>query len=107
MKRKVSREHHDTIVRLFHDQITGMQAAWIEWRRGKGAEAAMQWIENYLSGPGLIPKEDEPWANEPQAWYDANKSDPWPTCPCGRPSNVLSRGKGYCSWNHCKQYEAN
>lgn len=35
--------------------IVTNQSAWIEWKYGKGAKAAMQWIENSLRGPGNIP----------------------------------------------------
>ena len=82
---------------VIHDYTVVMQAAYIEWKRGKGADAAMQWIENTLWGPGHIPSPDEPWGKEAQAYYDANRSDPFPTCPCGRPSNQLANGRGYCS----------
>jgi len=47
--------------------LAAMQAAWIEWRRGRGADAAMQWIENTLIGPGLIPGDDE---SDAQAFFD-------------------------------------
>ncbi|MGC0155381.1 hypothetical protein ACPRNU_23220 [Chromobacterium vaccinii] len=59
---------------MLHDNITVMQAAWIDWQRGDGADDAMEWIENTLSGPGLIPDEDEPNGQNAQAWYDANNS---------------------------------
>lgn len=55
-----------------HQILTANQAAWIEWKHGKGAEAAMEWVENGLIGPGLIPDEAEPWAKEAQAWYNAH-----------------------------------
>src|SRR5690606_20582331 len=47
--------------------LAAMQAAWIEWRRGRGADAAMQWVENTLIGPGLIPGDDE---SDAQAFFD-------------------------------------
>lgn len=47
-----------------------MQAAWIEWKHGRGAEAAMQWIENALWGPGLIPGEDGKLIVGAQQFYD-------------------------------------
>ncbi|MDH0340650.1 hypothetical protein [Chromobacterium haemolyticum] len=59
---------------LLHDNITAMQAAWIEWKHGEGAEGAMEWIENALDGPDLIPGEDKPNSQNAQAWYDANCS---------------------------------
>lgn len=91
---------------MHHDLLVVMQAAWIEWQRGKGAESAMQWIENTLAGPGLIPCDDEPYSNEPQAYFDKNKSDPFPECFCGRPSNQLWMGKGFCSDDHYKEHRA-
>ena len=91
---------------MFHDQIVGQQAAWIEWKHGEGAEAGMQWIENGLCGPGNIPDEDEPYGTEAQAYFDANRSDPFPTCYCGRPSNIAWMGKGFCSNAHYDQHNA-
>lgn len=82
-----------------HDTVTAMQAAWIEWQHGAGAEEAMGWIHNTLCGPGHIPDEDEPWGKEAQAWFDANRSNPAPACPCGRPGNIRSSDKAYCSEN--------
>ena len=82
-----------------HDTVTAMQAAWIEWEHGAGAEEAMGWIHNTLCGPGHIPDEDEPWGKEAQAWFDANRFNPAPACPCGRPGNILATGKSYCSEN--------
>lgn len=85
---------------MFHDQIVAQQAAWIEWQHGDGAEAGMQWIENGLCGPGHIPDEDAPYGKEAQAWYDANNSDPFPLCQCGRPSNIMWMGQGFCCKAH-------
>jgi len=48
-----------------------MQAAWIEWMHGRGADAAMQWIENTLDGPGLIPDTEGEQAPDAQAFFDA------------------------------------
>lgn len=53
--------------------LVGNQSAWLEWDRGAGAEAAMEWIHNGLVGPGLIPKA-EPGVGA-QAWFDANVDD--------------------------------
>lgn len=61
--------------RVVHNNVVAMQAAWIEWQRGRGAEAAMQWIHNTLWGPGLLPGEGEPNADDAQAWFDANQVD--------------------------------
>ena len=91
---------------MFHDQIVAQQAAWIEWQHGAGAEAGMQWIENGLCGPGHIPDEDEPYGTDAQAYFDANKSDPFPACHCGRPSNSLWMGKGFCSNAHYNEHRA-
>ncbi|WP_217468977.1 hypothetical protein, partial [Paraburkholderia phenoliruptrix] len=60
---------------IMHNNTVAMQAAWIEWQHGEGAEGAMEWIENTLEGPGLIPEDEEPHATEAQAYFDANKSD--------------------------------
>lgn len=86
--------------KILHDQIVAQQSAWIEWQHGQGAEAAMVWIGNGLWGPGHIPDEDAPYGKEAQAWYDANNSDPFPACHCGRPSNIMSMGIGFCCKAH-------
>lgn len=96
----VSIERYLMVANSLHDNIVGMQAAWIEWRRGAGAEAAMQWIENALRGPGFVPNESEPYSSEPQAYFDANQSNPMPQCACGRPSNIGWMGQGFCSREH-------
>jgi len=88
---------------IIHDQVVVMQSAWIEWRSGKGADAAMQWIENELEGPGHIPEEGTPFCDLPQAWFDEHKSDPFPRCWCGMPSNILQNGKGFCCDEHHAQ----
>ncbi|WP_241130717.1 hypothetical protein [Achromobacter xylosoxidans] len=92
----------DTLSKIVHNMVVAEQAAWIEWKHGQGAEAAMRWIGNGLAGPGHIPNEAKPYSKEAQAWYDANKADPFPVCPCGRPSNILHMGNGYCSEEHCR-----
>ncbi|QIY81467.1 hypothetical protein [Chromobacterium violaceum] len=71
---KLAAQHHQQGQWLLHDNITAMQSAWIEWKHGQGAAAAMEWIENTLNGPDLIPDEDEPNSQNAQAWYDANCS---------------------------------
>lgn len=103
---RVLEEAHAQVVKLHHDLIVVMQAAFIEWRYGKGADAAMGWISNTLDGPGLIPSDDEPWGREAQAYYDANRAEPFPQCFCGKPSNQLWMGKGFCSEAHYKQARA-
>lgn len=92
--------------KIIHDMTVAQQAAWIEWQHGKGAEEAMIWIHNGLAGPGFIPDEDEPYGKEAQAWFDANRADPFPTCFCGRPSNSLWMGKGFCCRAHYEQHRA-
>lgn len=89
--------------KIIHDMVVAQQAAWIEWQHGRGAEAGMTWIQNGLVGPGHIPDEDEPYGKEAQAWYDANCSNPLPACFCGRPSNILWTGQGFCSEAHYQQ----
>lgn len=90
-----------------HDLCVAMQAAYIEWKHGKGAEAGMQWIANTLWGPGLIPKDTEPYGTEAQAWMDSHRSDPLPVCSCGRPSNIGWMGQGFCSDEHYKRRSLN
>ncbi|MGV2862114.1 hypothetical protein [Achromobacter sp. AGC39] len=90
----------DELSKIVHNMVVADQAAWIEWRHGRGAEAAMQWIGNGLLGPGHIPAEDEPYSTEAQAWYDAHRADAFPACQCGRPSNILHMGSGYCCDEH-------
>lgn len=100
------KQAYTELASMFHDQIVAQQAAWIEWQHGKGAEEGMGWIENGLCGPGHIPDEEAPYGTEAQAWFDANKSDPFPACPCGRPSNILWMGHGFCSNEHYDTHRA-
>lgn len=99
-------ERYGELAAIFRDKIVGEQAAYIEWQHGKGADAGMQWIANGLGGPGFIPDENEPWGTEAQAYYDANKSDPLPACPCGRPSNQFWMGNGACCDGHMAKIRA-
>ncbi len=92
----------ESVSKSMNDLLVGSQAAWIEWQRGAGAESAMAWVEGSLMGVG-VPDEDQPWAMEAQAFYSANKSDPFPTCFCGRPSNHLWMGQGFCSDAHYEE----
>jgi hypothetical protein len=62
----------------------------------------MVWVENSLAGCGT-PDEDAPWSKDSQAWWSANKAEPFPTCFCGRPSNHLWMGQGFCSDAHYEQ----
>lgn len=61
--------------RIIHNLVVANQAAWIEWQRGEGAEAAMRWVHNGLVGPGHIPADHEPPGDDPQSFYDANIVD--------------------------------
>lgn len=95
-------ERYKMIADCLHNQIVAMQAAWIEWQHGKGAEEGMRWIHNTLCGPGLIPKPGEPYSTEAQAWASANISEDQrlPFCQCGRPSHIGWMGRGFCSEEH-------
>ncbi|GAB0151064.1 hypothetical protein [Marinobacterium sp. BA1] len=90
---------------IMNNMIAANQAAWIQWQRGQGAEAAMVWVHNGLDGLGLIPDESEAWSDDPQAYYDANKAAPFPVCHCGRPSNQLWMGHGACCHEHMKEIQ--
>lgn len=52
---------------MFGRYLLGMRASVVEWQKGNGADAAMQWIWNGLRGPGELPPEDETQA---QAYFD-------------------------------------
>lgn len=52
---------------MFGRYLLGMRASVVEWQKGKGADAAMQWIWNGLAGPGELPPEEETQA---QAYFD-------------------------------------
>lgn len=91
--------------KIIHDMVVANQAAWIEWQHGKGAEAAMTWIHNGLLGHGHIPDETAPWGKEAQAWFDANRAEPFPVCYCGRPSHHLWMGKGACCDEHMREVQ--
>lgn len=93
--------------KIIHDLVVANQSAWIEWQHGRGAEAAMGWIHNGLAGPGHIPDENASWGKEAQAWFDANKAEPFPACFCGRPSNRLWMGKGACCEAHLDEIKKN
>jgi hypothetical protein len=85
---------------IINDLVVGNQSAWIEWQRGGGAEKAMVWVHNGLVGPGNIPDEDEPWSDDANLWYRANKHDPFPVCYCGKPSGILGGGISACCEEH-------
>ncbi|MFZ6655879.1 hypothetical protein [Undibacterium sp. TJN19] len=61
--------------RIADRNIVTMQATWIEWKNGKGAEAALEWIENTLDGPGLIPSVNDEHYTDAQKYFDANAPD--------------------------------
>ena len=89
---------------LLHDHVVVMQAAWIEWQHGAGAETAMQWIENTLVCPGLLPDDpDEPYATDAQRYYNLNRSEPWPPCCiCDGPTHIGIGGGRYVCSNECE-----
>ena len=97
---KKDEEFLKLITNMHHDLLVVMQAALIEWKHGKGADAALQWIVNTLDGPGLLPDSAAPYGKEAQAWFDANQANPLPKCFCGRPSNQGWMGQGFCSVEH-------
>ena len=102
----VERKHLKQITEMHHDLIVVMQSVLIEWKHGKGADAALQWIVNTLDGPGLLPSIDEPYGKEAQAYFDANQANPMPTCFCGRPSNQGWMGQGFCCTEHFSKAKA-
>lgn len=53
---------------IIHNMVVANQSAWIEWKQGRGADAAMNWIQNGLIGPGHIPDTEQ----TPQEWCDSN-----------------------------------
>lgn len=95
-----------TLGDMHNDLLVTMQAAMIEWRHGKGAEAALLWIENTLDGPGLLPDPTEPWGTDAQAYMSANRAEPFPACTCGRPSHIAWMGQGFCSDEHYREARA-
>lgn len=100
------RKYLKLLADMHKDAVVTMQAALIEWKHGKGIEAAMQWLVNSLAGPGLIPTEDEPWGKDAQRYFDANCASPLPTCACGTPSHIGWMGKGFCSEEHYNKARA-
>lgn len=88
----------DFMAQMANDLLVTMQAAWIEWRNGRGAEAAMQWIENTLDGPGLIPDDDDPYINDAQSFHGINRSDKAPPCShCGKPATAWGKDEASCA----------
>jgi hypothetical protein len=91
--------------KVIHDMVVGQQAAWIEWKHGKGAEEGMVWIHNALFGPGFIPYKDDPYVKDAQAYYDTHRANPFPKCSCGRPSHIAWMGMGFCCKEHLDDAE--
>lgn len=100
------RKHLKMVADMHHDAMVTMQAALIEWKHGKGAEAALQWLVNTLEGPGLLPSPDEPWGKDAQRYFDANQSNPLPVCACGTPSHIVWMDRGFCSEEHFREAKA-
>lgn len=90
--------------KINHDFIVVNQAAWIEWKNGGGMKKALQWIENGLMFPGLLPDPEHPNYKNAQFYYNSEKSDKFPDCPCGNPSSILWMGKGYCCDEHLEMH---
>ncbi len=90
-----------------HDIIVVCQSAWIEWKYGKGAEAAMKWIENLLDNGSAIPTDDtSKYSEDAQLFYNEQNSYPFPQCPCGNPSSIkVNNDTGYCCEEHQKMHE--
>ena len=101
-----AKELSKMLAHIMHDQTTAMQSALIEWKHGKGAEAGLQWIVNTLMGPGLLPDFDAEHGTNAQFWFDANQSQPMPTCFCGNPSHIGWMGQGFCSNAHYDEAKA-
>lgn len=97
------KENAGNLADMLNDKIVTMQAAFIDAEQ-KGPAAGMQWITNSLLGPGLIPDESEPWANNAQHYYSHHCSKPLGPCGvCGAPSCVDGVGHVACSMEHYKQ----
>lgn len=78
---------------IIHDLTVANQAAWIEWKHGDGAEAGMQWVENGLAGPGMIPGEDDDDGDNPllknaQDYFDRHSS--WHIPAEGTPDGTVA-----------------
>lgn len=85
------------VAQMANDLIVTMQAAWIEWQHGRGAEAAMEWIQNTLVGPGQIPDEDDPYGTDAQSWHGLHRSDKAPPCShCGKPAVEWGQDEATC-----------
>lgn len=61
---------------IISNHCIAMQSALIEWYGSGTADSGMQWIENTLSGPGLLPDMKEASAlGGAQAWFDAKTAE--------------------------------
>lgn len=85
---------------MINNLIVGNQAAWIAWNVSGDAEEGMKRIVNGLWPPGLLPDDSEPWVNDPDLYFAANRSNPFPQCHCGKPSIQLWMGNGACCDEH-------
>jgi len=65
--RRHARETNDTFAHV----ILALQAAWIEWKHGDGAEHAMVWIENTLDGGDSLPASTA--GTDAQAYFDRER----------------------------------
>ncbi|MFZ6774709.1 hypothetical protein ACO0LB_18565 [Undibacterium sp. SXout7W] len=65
-------ENQQVLGDILENNSVAMQAAWIEWKNGKGAESAMEWIENTLDGPDLIPDDSDENYHDAQKYFDAH-----------------------------------
>lgn len=74
-------EHAMMSARIIHNTVTVMQAAYLDWKAGKGAESAMEWIENTLDDTDNIPAEgyagagDLKNAHDPDLYFRDNHLD--------------------------------
>lgn len=102
---------------LHNNAIVAMQCAYLEAQYGRGVHAGMQWIENFLCGPGLIPAADEPYITQPERYRQENIKEVFadgvkrPICFCGKPAMIMGHyeGKGFtgfCSFEHERQAKA-
>lgn len=68
------REHIAVMGQILHNNVVAQQAAWLEWKNGGGAEVAMEWVENGLIGPGLLPYDERGEFKDlaAQKWFDEN-----------------------------------
>ncbi|WP_051227709.1 hypothetical protein [Oceanospirillum beijerinckii] len=80
----------DMLAWLYDKNMVAMQAACIDAQENSAAEG-MKWIFNTLSGPGLIPDEDEPYHNDAQKYFNHHGPDACHCIVCGEPSRVIGK----------------